>query len=128
MSLNVIVISGNLTKDPEIKDVNDSQVVNVTIANNRNYTKASGDTVKEVTFVDCEAWGTVAEAIDRKARKGDTLIVTGRLKQDQWETDGQKRSKLKIAIEKFQVYKKLSDAEKDRLAQENRDGTTPPSE
>jgi len=104
---NLVVLQGNLTRDCELKQIgSDGCVVNCAIAINRHYTKADGEQVKEATFVDLEAWGAIAEALAKRGRTGDILYVRGRLKQDTWEKDGEKRSKLKVSIERFSVFPK----------------------
>src|SRR5690606_22850443 len=65
----------------------------------------SGSTREEVTFVDIEAWDKQGENISKFCTRGSPLLVEGRLKLDQWDdkTSGQKRSKLKIVLENFQL-------------------------
>ena len=73
------------------------------LAVNRTYTRReSGEKVEETTFVDVEAWGRTGETIARYMRRGRHIFVEGRLKLDQWERDGQRRSKLSMVAESFQ--------------------------
>lgn len=105
MNINVVVLGGNLARDPELKDLPNSNtsVVNFTIAVNRQY-KAKGDNQKkqETAFVNCEAWDTGAKTIAQYFKKGDPILVEGEVKQENWEnTEGQKRSALKVRVGKF---------------------------
>lgn len=103
--MNIVVLKGNLTRDPELKNVGDNNtaVVNFTIAVNRAYKRADGTKDQEVTYVDCEAWDSGGKAIHDYVKKGDPILVQGALKLDSWETDGQKRTKLKVRVSKFEM-------------------------
>ena len=105
--MNIVVLQGNLVRDPESRTVKisgkDVSVCNFSIAVNRKYTKADGDKEQETTFVDCETWDRGAELVQRYLRKGEAVLVQGSLKLDQWETDGVKRSKLKVRVQEFRM-------------------------
>jgi single-strand DNA-binding protein len=106
--MNVVVLKGNLTRDPESRtisagDKKTTTVTNFTLAVNRHFKRNDGTKDKEVTFVDCEAWDTGGETIQRYVKRGDPLLVNGSLKLDTWETDGQKRSKLKVRVNGFEL-------------------------
>mgnify|MGYP002510894529 CR=1 FL=1 len=57
----------------------------------------------EVSFIDCEIWGKTAENLKDKLVKGKQVCVRGYLKQDRWEKDGQKQSRLKVIAESVQL-------------------------
>ena len=82
---NKVVLLGNLTRNPEKKTTSgDTSVTNFGMAMNRKY--GSGDNAKEeVTFVECTAWSKQADLIAQHVKKGDPLLVDGRLSLDQWE-------------------------------------------
>lgn len=102
-SLNKVMLLGNLTRDPETRNTPNSQVCVFGLAVNREWKNRSGEAQKEVLFVDVEVWGRSAEACARFLSKGRQVLVEGRLKLDQWETDqGQKRSKIKVVGENVQ--------------------------
>ena len=106
MNLNKVLIAGRLTKDPEVRNTQGGlSVCNFAIANNR---KISDKEI--VVFVDVTAFGKPAEAIAQYLRKGDRILVDGRLEQETWEKDGQKRSKMKIVVDRFEFV----DSPKDR--------------
>lgn len=109
--MNIVVLKGNLARDPEIKRVNtggkESSVVSITLAVSRHFKRANGDKSTETTFVNCEAWDTGAETIARYCSKGSELLIEGCLKEDKWETkEGEKRSRIKVRINNFELPRK----------------------
>jgi single-strand DNA-binding protein len=102
MNLNLVLIAGNLTRDPESRTVGSSNVASFSIACNRRWKSKDGEDREEVTYVDCEAWGRTAEVICEHFTKGKPIFVEGRLKLDTWEKDGVKQSKLRVSVESFQ--------------------------
>ena len=104
-NLNRVILMGNLTRDPELRQTPSSQsVCNFGLAVNRHYTDGDGQKQQDTTFVDAEAWGRTAEVIDQYLAKGAPILVEGRLKQDQWQDreSGANRSKLKVVVESFE--------------------------
>src|SRR5277367_4642865 len=102
-SLNKVLLMGNLTRDPEVKYTpKGTAVCDLGIAVNDSY-KAQDGTIKEtVTFVDVEVWGRTAENCKQYLSKGRPVFVEGQLRLDQWEQDGQKRSKMKVRADRVQ--------------------------
>ena len=97
MSLNSVNIMGNLTRDPEIRYTPAGKAVcNMSIANNRVYTKNS-EKVNEVSYFDIEVWGAMGENCAKYLTRGSGIIVEGRLKQDRWEKDGKTQSRVRIS-------------------------------
>ena len=105
MNINHIIISGNLVRDPEMRTVGaDKAVVSFTIASNSRFKASDGEQREEVTFCDVEAWGRQGEIAAQYLTKGATVIVEGRIKQDNWtDKEGQKRSKLKLVADKVHL-------------------------
>jgi single-strand DNA-binding protein len=103
-SFNKVILLGNLTRDPELRHIpNGTGVTDVSIAVNDRRKTPTGEWVEEVTYVDVTLWGRTAEIACEFLSKGSPLLVEGRLKLDSWETDGQKRTKLKVVGEKLQL-------------------------
>ena len=99
---NRVVLMGNLVKDPELKTTNGGkQVVNFTIAVNRRWNGPEGQESEEVFYIDCEAWSGQAKVISDYFAKGRPILVEGRLKQDRWEKDDKKYSRLVVVVENF---------------------------
>ena len=105
MNLNHLVISGNLTRDPELRTVGaDKSVANFTIAHNTRYKGQDGELKEEVAFIDCDAWGRQGEMAAQYLQKGSATVVEGALRQDNWtDKDGQKRSKLKLRVDRVHL-------------------------
>lgn len=105
-NLNKIMLIGNLTRDPEIKHTQKgTPIASFAIAINRSYTTESGEKREDVTFVDIEAYGRIAEIIGQYCRKGRPLFIEGRLRVDTWDDKetGQKRSRMKVVAESIQL-------------------------
>ena len=102
-SLNKVLLMGNLTRDPEVKYTpKGTAVCDLGLAINDSY-KAQDGTIKEtVTYVDVEVWGRTAENCKQYLTKGRPVFVEGQLRLDQWEQDGQKRSKMKVRADRVQ--------------------------
>lgn len=102
-SFNKVILMGNLTRDPELRvTANGNSICKLGLATSRVYTTKDGERREETTFVDIDAFGKQADVISKYMRKGRPIMVEGRLKLDQWESDGQKRSKLSVVLESFQ--------------------------
>lgn len=112
--MNVVILQGNLTRDPKSRKVktssgNETTVTTFTIATSRRFERKDGTKDKKTTFVDCDAWDSGAEIICKYVHKGDPLLIRGSLELDQWETeDGQKRSKLKVRVSEFNLLYRSS--------------------
>ena len=100
MNGNTITVVGNLTRDPELKYTrNDNAMVRFSVADNHRYMR-DNEWQDKTSFVDCVAWGDIAENISNSLTKGTRVIVVGRIDQQTWENeDGDKRSKLEIAVD-----------------------------
>src|SRR3954463_4888907 len=113
-SFNKVMMIGNLTRDPQVKNLAGGLVVaEFGLAMNRKYRTANGEDKEEVCFVDCSAFGKQAETIAQWCKKGKQLFVEGRLKYDQWEdqrSGGAKRSKITVVVENFQFLGSRDDA------------------
>lgn len=98
---NKVILYGNLTRDPEVRNAGQYKVCQIGLAVSRRVGRGD-DARDETSFIDCEAWGKTGELIAAHMRKGRSILVDGYLKMDQWEKDGEKRSKLKVVIDAFQ--------------------------
>ena len=102
-SFNRVIMMGNLTRDPQLSYLpSKTPVVDFGLASNRRWTGSDGTQRDETCFVDCRAFGRMAENISKYCRKGRPLMIEGRLTFDQWEgPDGAKRSKHRITVDNF---------------------------
>jgi single-strand DNA-binding protein len=111
-SFNKVILMGNLTRDPELRVTpNGNSICKLGLATSRVYSTRDGERREETTFVDIDAFGKQAEVISKYMRKGRPIMIEGRLKLDQWESDGQKRSKLSVVLENFQFLGSREDNE-----------------
>jgi single-strand DNA-binding protein len=103
-SFNRVILMGNLTRDPELRVTQSGvSVCKFAIATSRQIKSPDGATKEETTFIDIDAFGKQAEIIGKYFSKGRPILVEGRLRLDQWETQsGEKRSKLGVVLETFQ--------------------------
>ena len=103
-SFNRTILMGNLTRDVELTYTpSGTAVADIGLAINERRKEKSGDYVDDVTFVDVTLWGRTAEVANEYLSKGSAVHIEGRLKLDSWETDGQKRSKLRVVCERMQM-------------------------
>lgn len=98
MNLNSIIIGGRLTRDPELKHTQSGVAIcRLSICNNQRRKEAD-----VATFLDCTAFGKTAETIGEHMTKGQRIVITGKIRQENWETpEGEKRSKLTIDVDRF---------------------------
>ncbi len=99
VSLNRVVLAGNLTRDPELRFTNNGiPVCQFGIAVNRVRSKN-----EEVDFFDITAWRELGETIANYKKKGDPILIEGRLQYRTWEAqDGSKRSKVDVVADNIQ--------------------------
>lgn len=98
MYLNKVIVLGNVVADPEVKQVGETTVARMRIVTSREYV-SKNEKKTEKTGVSVEAWGKNAEIIQKYVMKGKEVICSGRLKEDRWEKDGEKRSKLVVVLD-----------------------------
>ena len=103
-SFNRVILMGNLTRDVELRYTpRQTAVTDIRVAVNDRRRSADGDWVDEATFVDVTLWGRTAEVASQYLGKGSPILIEGRLRLDTWETDGQKRSRLRVVGERMQM-------------------------
>lgn len=102
-SYNRIIMAGNLTREPEYKQLASGQAVcRLGLASNRQFkNKQTGSMVQEVCYIDIDVWGPQAESCRQYLTKGRPVLVEGRLKLDSWEDqNGGSRSKHTIVADR----------------------------
>lgn len=103
-SYNRVILLGNITRDIEVRYLQSGMAVaEIGLAVNERRKNANGEWVDETTFVDVTLWGRTAEIAGEYLSKGSPVLIEGRLKLDQWESDGQKRSKLRVVCDRMQM-------------------------
>ena len=108
VSFNRVILAGNLTRDPELRFTNDGvPVCSFGLAVNRVRSRS-----EEVDFFDISAWRELGETIANYKKKGDPILVEGRLQYRTWEAqDGSKRSKVDVTADNVQFLGGRGDAE-----------------
>lgn len=104
MSINRVIISGNLTRDPELRQTATGiPVLGLGVAvNDRRRNQQSGEWEDYPNFIDCTMFGARAESVSRFLSKGSKVAIEGKLRWSQWERDGQKRSKIEVIVDEIE--------------------------
>lgn len=96
-SFNQVILMGNLTRDPELRQTpNGQSVCSFSLALNRSFKGADGNWQDATDYIDVVAWGPLGERVAQYLTKGRPCLVNGRLQSRSWEQDGQKRSKVEV--------------------------------
>lgn len=104
MSINRVNISGNLTRDSELRAANNgTAILNFSVAVNDRRKNASGEWEDVPNYVDCVVFGTRATALHRMLKKGTKVAIEGKLRWSSWEKDGQRRSKLEVIVDELEL-------------------------
>lgn len=112
MSINRVVISGNLTRDPELRTTaSGTSVLALGVAvNDRRKNAQTGEWEDYPNFVDCTMFGARAEAVSKFLSKGQKVAIEGKLRWSQWERDGQKRSKIEVIVDEIEFMSSRNEA------------------
>ena len=98
--LNKVILMGRFARDPECKYIGDRKVANFTLAVDRGRKNANGE--READFIDCAAWGSSAEFVQKWFAKGMMAIVVGRIQTRHWEDrSGNKRVSVGIQVDEI---------------------------
>ncbi len=105
MSINKVIISGNLTRDPEIRaTASGMEVSSFGIAvNDGFYNKQTNQWEERPNFINCTMFGKRATALQPYLHKGSKVTIEGKLRWSQWEKDGQKYSKLEVIVDEIEL-------------------------
>lgn len=107
MSINKVVITGNLTRDPESRaTANGMSVLKLGVAvNDRRKNPSTGEWEDVPNFIDVTVFGARADALARLLKKGMKVAIEGRLRWSQWETpEGEKRSRLEVVADEIEFF------------------------
>lgn len=101
MSINRVNISGNLTRDPELRSTAaGTQILTFGVAvNDRRRNPKTNEWEDCPNFIDCVVFGGRAESLQRFLRKGSKVAIEGKLRWSQWEKDGYRRSKIEVIVD-----------------------------
>ena len=112
MSINRVIISGNLTRDPELRSTAGGlPVLGFGVAvNDRRKNQLTGEWEDYPNFIDCTMFGARAEALSRYLNKGTKVSIEGKLRWSQWEREGQKRSKIEVIVDELEFMSSRGDS------------------
>lgn len=104
MSINRVNISGNLTRDPALRQTQGGMaILSIGVAvNDRRKNQQTGEWEDVPNFVDCVMFGSRAEKVAQYLAKGTKVAIEGKLRWSQWEKDGAKRSKLEVIVDEIE--------------------------
>ena len=105
MSINRVIVSGNLTRDPELRRTQSGKnILSLGIAvNDYRRNPQTGEGENYANFIDCVVFGNRAEALSDFLKKGAKVVIEGKLRWSQWERDGQKRSKIEVIADQVEL-------------------------
>ena len=113
VSVNNVVVAGNLCRDPELRHTESgASVCHMRLAINEKF----GNGKECVTFIEIECWGKQAKSAAEYLNKGSAILVQGGLRLNTWEKDGEPRSKIFISARRIQFLdsKKEGESESDK--------------
>jgi single-strand DNA-binding protein len=100
-SINTVAISGNLTRDPELRQTSAGKsVCQLGVAVNESYKDSDGQWKDRAHFIDVVVWAGQGEACAQNLSKGSPVSVQGRLSQRSWEKDGVKHNKVEVVADR----------------------------
>lgn len=105
MSINRAAISGNLTRDPDLRQTASGMaILSFGVAvNDRRKNPQSGEWEDYTNFIDCTMFGKRAGSVANFLSKGTKVAIEGKLRWSQWERDGQKRSKVEVIVDELEI-------------------------
>lgn len=108
MSINKVAISGNVTRDPELRTTaGGTGVLTFTLAvNDRRKNPQTGEWEDQPNFIDCTVFGNRGVSLANLIFKGTKLAISGRLKWSSWEKDGVKRSKVEVIADEVELMQR----------------------
>lgn len=100
MSFNQVILMGNLTADPEVREIaNGNRVCDISLAVNEREKRSGGEYEETVSYFDCTLWNRDADVAGDYLCKGSQVLVEGKLRVESWEDgDGNKRRKYKVVV------------------------------
>ena len=108
--INMVVLAGRLTRDPERSDSEKYKLCKFGIAVNRRFKAKSGEWQDDTSFFNVIVWGDASERLVARLKKGYSVIVEGKLKSNSWEKEGKKFTSIDVVANRVQVLTKADAA------------------
>ena len=108
MNINKVMISGNLTRDPELRETSGGMAVlkfGVAV-NDRRRNQQTGEWEDYPNYIDCTMFGNRATNVSKFISKGSKVAIEGKLRFSSWEKDGMRRSKLEVIVDELEFMSK----------------------
>lgn len=107
MSINMVTISGNLTRDTELrKTAGGFAILSGCVAVNERRKNASGEWEDYPNYIDFYIFGKRAESLEQHLKKGTKVALQGKLRWSSWERNGEKRSKVEVIADEIEFSKR----------------------
>lgn len=112
MSINQVLITGNLTRDSELRETQTGYSILAfgVAVNERRKNQQTGEWEDKPNFVDCKMFGSRAEKLHQYLTKGLKVAINGRLNYSSWESNGQRRSKLEVIVDNLEFMTSRNNA------------------
>ena len=125
--INRVCLVGRFTRDPELKFTpTNTPIANFSLANNRTYVGQNSEKKEQVSFFNCIAWGKTGQIISQYFKKGQRIIIEGRLQQRSWnDKDGNRRSVVEVVVENFQFLDAPAASKESGTAQQEQTAAEP---
>ena len=130
MSINKVILVGNLGSDPEVRYLEQDRVVaNVSLATSETYTDKQGNRVTQTEWHRLEMWDQLAKIAEKYLTKGKQVYVEGKIKTDQWtDKDGNNKSTVRIRVNTLQMLgNRETEARPGDPAPQSKPEETPPA-
>lgn len=102
--LNNVIVTGRLVRDPVIRNVSNGSTMGIfTVASNYCYKEKAGGFQEEVAFLPCVIFGRWTDTLSRH-QKGEMILVSGRLRTESWEQDGERRTQLGMVCDSLKFF------------------------
>jgi single-strand DNA-binding protein len=115
MDTNVVILIGRMTKDIETRTIGEHIAGNFTLAVN-GYKK------DEVSFIDCKCWNSTTNLLSKFTSKGSKISVIGSLKQETWEKEGNKHSRIVLNVKEIQFLDPKKEETPEKKVEKSFDG------
>lgn len=122
MTINKAIITGNLTRDAELRSTGGGlAVANFAVAvNERVKNNSTGEWEDRANYIDCTMFGRRAEALAQYMTKGTKVTIEGKLRWSQWEKNGEKRSKVEVVVDEVELMAKRDASQETAKSQPTR--------
>ena len=120
MAINKVMLTGNLTRDPELRTTTGgTSIMSIGLAvNERRRNPQSGEWEDVPNYVNCVMFGNRAESVSRYIVKGSKVAIEGKLRYSEWESNGQRRSKLEVVIDEIEFLSRIPQGGQQAMTQQ----------